>query len=211
MLRGRPPIKASKSFSYNQVVILLACSIPLGLGVCIPPRQGIIGGSLGPVFLLGLAFAMAAVCASRAVVKSAISCRMASKVMAGVSDVDTEIMIQMMEMMMEERDKLETIRYLRLVSHDVSDTSYLNIFLFQIPEEVEEEDGEWIRFLGSNSSLGIKKYRGLNNNDGGNTGDGVKIAGGVIGSGDEIGEITDGIILEFSEELKEMLPDEAGK
>ncbi|GKG13303.1 hypothetical protein Tco_0350263 [Tanacetum coccineum] len=31
---------------------------------------------------------MAAVCASRATVKSAISCRMASKVMAGVSDVD---------------------------------------------------------------------------------------------------------------------------
>ncbi|GKF39792.1 hypothetical protein Tco_0119853 [Tanacetum coccineum] len=35
-----------------------------------------------------LALAMAAVCASRAVVRSAISCRMASKVMAGVSDVD---------------------------------------------------------------------------------------------------------------------------
>ncbi|GJW27084.1 hypothetical protein Tco_0040895 [Tanacetum coccineum] len=67
---------------------------------------------------------------------------------------------------------------------------------------VEEEDGEWIRFLGSNSSLGIKKYRGLNNNDGGNTGDGVKIAGGVIGLGDEIG---------FSEELKELLPNETGK
>ncbi|GJS94292.1 hypothetical protein Tco_0801260 [Tanacetum coccineum] len=41
-----------------------------------------------------------------------------------------------------------------------------------------------------------------NSNDGGNTGDGVKIAGEVIGSGDEI---------EFSEELKELLPDEAGK
>ncbi|GJW21661.1 hypothetical protein Tco_0032283, partial [Tanacetum coccineum] len=41
------------------------------------------------VFLLGLlALAMAAVYASRAAVKSAISCRMASKVMAGVSDVD---------------------------------------------------------------------------------------------------------------------------
>ncbi|GKE22920.1 hypothetical protein Tco_1434432 [Tanacetum coccineum] len=45
--------------------------------------------SLGLVFLLGLlALAMAAVYASRAAVKSAISCRMASKVMAGVSDVD---------------------------------------------------------------------------------------------------------------------------
>ncbi|GJW03787.1 hypothetical protein Tco_1562643 [Tanacetum coccineum] len=52
---------------------------------------------------------------------------------------------------------------------------------------VEEEDGEWIRFLGGNSSSGIKKYRGSNSNDGGNTGDGVKITGGVIGSGDEIG------------------------
>ncbi|GJS16491.1 hypothetical protein Tco_0410963 [Tanacetum coccineum] len=69
---------------------------------------------------------------------------------------------------------------------------------------VEEEDGEWIRFLGGNSSSGIKKYRGLNSNDGGNTGDGVKIAGGVIGSSDEIA-------LEFYEELKELLPDEAGK
>ncbi|GJT43254.1 hypothetical protein Tco_0951969 [Tanacetum coccineum] len=47
------------------------------------------GGSLGPVFLLGLsAFAMVAACASRAAVKSAISFRRASKVMAGVSDVD---------------------------------------------------------------------------------------------------------------------------
>ncbi|GJW80967.1 hypothetical protein Tco_0144942 [Tanacetum coccineum] len=42
-----------------------------------------------PVRLLGLlALAMAAVCASMAVVRSAISCRMASKVMVGVSDVD---------------------------------------------------------------------------------------------------------------------------
>ncbi|GKD99989.1 hypothetical protein Tco_1387973 [Tanacetum coccineum] len=78
---------------------------------------------------------------------------------------------------------------------------------------VEEEDGEWICFLGGNSSSGTKKYRGSNSSDGGNTGDGVKIAGGVIGSGGEIGENTGGIILslEFSKELKEMLPDEAGK
>ncbi|GKA23891.1 hypothetical protein Tco_0709924 [Tanacetum coccineum] len=54
-------------------------------------------------------------------------------------------------------------------------------------EVVEEEDGEWIRFLGGNSVSGIKKYRGLNSSDGGNIGDRVKIAGGVIGSGDEIG------------------------
>ncbi|GJS31364.1 hypothetical protein Tco_0491984 [Tanacetum coccineum] len=67
---------------------------------------------------------------------------------------------------------------------------------------VEEEDGECIVFLGGNSSQKTKKYRGLNSSDGGNTGDGIKIASGVIGSGDEI---------ESSEELKEMLPDEAGK
>ncbi|GJX15203.1 hypothetical protein Tco_0206961 [Tanacetum coccineum] len=67
---------------------------------------------------------------------------------------------------------------------------------------VEEEYGEQIRFLGGNSSSGTKKYRGSNSNDGGNTGDGVKIAGRVIGSDDEI---------EFSEELKELLPNEAGK
>ncbi|GKE63218.1 hypothetical protein Tco_1513585, partial [Tanacetum coccineum] len=48
----------------------------------------------------------------------------------------------------------------------------------------------------------IKKYRGSNSSDGGNTEDGVKIAGRVIGSGGGI---------EFSEELKEMLPDGADK
>ncbi|GKA26547.1 ribonuclease H-like domain-containing protein [Tanacetum coccineum] len=58
---------------------------------------------------------------------------------------------------------------------------------------IEEEDGEWIRFLGGNSSSGIKKYQGLNSSDG--------------------DENTGGIILsvEFSEELKELLPNEAGK
>ncbi|GJW15382.1 hypothetical protein Tco_0019515 [Tanacetum coccineum] len=56
----------------------------------------------------------------------------------------------------------------------------------ELDNVVEEEDGEWIRFLGGNSFSGIKKYRGLNSSDGGNIGDRVKIAGGVIGSGDEI-------------------------
>ncbi|GKG47302.1 hypothetical protein Tco_0504499, partial [Tanacetum coccineum] len=56
----------------------------------------------------------------------------------------------------------------------------------ELDNVVEEEDGEWICFLGGNSSLGTKKYQGSNSNDGGNTGDGVKITGGVIGSGDEI-------------------------
>ncbi|GKG39661.1 hypothetical protein Tco_0463806, partial [Tanacetum coccineum] len=53
-----------------------------------------------------------------------------------------------------------------------------------------------------NSSSGTKKYRESNSSDGGNTGDGVKIAGEVIGSGD---------VIEFSEELKELLSDEAEK
>ncbi|GJV36081.1 hypothetical protein Tco_1408558 [Tanacetum coccineum] len=53
----------------------------------------------------------------------------------------------------------------------------------------------------NHSSSGIEKYRGLNSSDGGNIGDRVKIAGGVIGSGDEI---------EFSEELKEVLPMKLG-
>ncbi|GJT40298.1 putative reverse transcriptase domain-containing protein [Tanacetum coccineum] len=52
---------------------------------------------------------------------------------------------------------------------------------------VEEEDGEWIRFLGGNSSSGIEKYRGLNSSDGGNTRSWrFKIAGEYIGSVDEI-------------------------
>ncbi|GKB69967.1 hypothetical protein Tco_0931379 [Tanacetum coccineum] len=92
---------------------------------------------------------------------------------------------------------------------------------------VEEEDGEWIYFLGGNSSSGTKKYRGSNSSDGGNTRDGVKIAGEVIGSGGEIGNkmlvrplnkdycrktrILVGSYLVFSKELKELLPNEAGK
>ncbi|GKF60224.1 hypothetical protein Tco_0177010, partial [Tanacetum coccineum] len=67
---------------------------------------------------------------------------------------------------------------------------------------VEEEDEEQIHFLGGNSSSGTKKYRGSNSSDGDNIRDGVKIAGEVIGSGDEI---------EFFEELKDLLSDEAGK
>ncbi|GKG23913.1 hypothetical protein Tco_0391949, partial [Tanacetum coccineum] len=71
---------------------------------------------------------------------------------------------------------------------------------------VEEEDEEHICCLGGNSSSGIKKYRGSNSSDGGNTGDGVKIAC-------EKDKNTGGIILsvEFSEELKDLLPAEAGK
>ncbi|GKF42597.1 hypothetical protein Tco_0125939, partial [Tanacetum coccineum] len=77
----------------------------------------------------------------------------------------------------------------------------------------EEEDGEWIWFLGGNSSSGTKKYRGSNSSDGGNTGDGVKIDGGEIGSGGGIDENTCGIssFFEFSEKSEKMFPGEAGK
>ncbi|GKA32239.1 hypothetical protein Tco_0718606 [Tanacetum coccineum] len=54
----------------------------------------------------------------------------------------------------------------------------------------------------NNKINGSKNESQVLKSDGGNTGDGVKIAGGVIGSGDEIG---------FSEELKELLPNETGK
>ncbi|GJS82024.1 hypothetical protein Tco_0748565 [Tanacetum coccineum] len=106
-----------------------------------------------PVRLLGLlALAMATVCASMAVVRSAISCRMTSKVCPWFSD-------------------------LRLVGGILSTSE-------------------------NRYSSGTKKYQGSNSSDCGNTGDGVKIAGEVIGSDDEI---------EFSEVLKELLPDEARK
>ncbi|GJW08519.1 hypothetical protein Tco_1570942 [Tanacetum coccineum] len=117
------------------------------------------------VFLLKLLeFAMAAACAFRAKeMPSLISCRMASKVMAGVSDVDGYGMI-----------------------HEDGDNDAFGGNDDE-REIIEEEDGEQICFLGGNSSSGTKKYRGSNSSDGGNTGDGVKIADGVIGSGDGIG------------------------
>ncbi|GKG17635.1 hypothetical protein Tco_0362592, partial [Tanacetum coccineum] len=72
----------------------------------------------------------------------------------------------------------------------------------ELDNVVGEEDKEWICFLCGTSSSGTKKYRGSNSSDGDNIGDGVKIDGEVIGSGDEI---------DFSEELKDLLPAEAGK
>ncbi|GKB07759.1 hypothetical protein Tco_0836043 [Tanacetum coccineum] len=152
-----------------------------------------IGISLGLVFLLGLlALAMAVVCASRAAVKSAISYRMASKVMAGVSDVDV-----LLGGILSTQDNEG---YGMIHEDGDNDANHGNDDEVERDNNVvEEEDGEQIRFLGGNSFSGIKKYRGLNSNDGvTNTGDRVKIAGGVIGSW-------------FSEELKELLPNEAGK
>ncbi|GJU89023.1 hypothetical protein Tco_1301446 [Tanacetum coccineum] len=58
------------------------------------------------------------------------------------------------------------------------------------------------RVYGGNNSSRTKKYRGSNSSEGGNSEDRVKLVGGVIGSGDGI---------EFSEELKELLSDEAEK
>ncbi|GKB69177.1 hypothetical protein Tco_0930589 [Tanacetum coccineum] len=149
------------------------------------------GISLGPVFLLGLSvFAMTAVYASRAAVKSAISCRMASKVMVGVLDVDVllgGIYIHKIK---------RTFRGYGMIHEDGDN-------------DANDGDDDEI------NSSGIKKYQGSNSSDGGNIGDGVKIAGEVIGSGDGnlIEEIWSGIILslEFSEELKDLLPAEAGK
>ncbi|GJX61973.1 hypothetical protein Tco_0294873 [Tanacetum coccineum] len=68
--------------SFGSLVIHIRLFYSLGWAYAFHKEQAFIGGSLGPVFLLGLsAFSMAAACASRAVVKSAISCRRASNVM----------------------------------------------------------------------------------------------------------------------------------
>ncbi|GJR06248.1 hypothetical protein Tco_0529232 [Tanacetum coccineum] len=110
MLWGSPSIKASISFSEfgtmfghktanSWILLTLGDLVGLlysdGLGVCIPPGQGIFplfatGNSLGPVFLLGLsAFAMVAACASRvAAIPLVISYRMAASVIVGAADVD---------------------------------------------------------------------------------------------------------------------------
>ncbi|GJT04915.1 putative reverse transcriptase domain-containing protein [Tanacetum coccineum] len=114
----------------------------------------------------------------------------------------TEIMIQMMEMMMEERDKLETIRWGRDINEDVGDTKSTGLIPGEFDLVVEEEDEEQIRFLGGNSSSGIEKYRGSNSSDGGNTGDGVKIAGEAIGSGDEIGLLGAKVLLYRGYEIR---------
>ncbi|GJR27794.1 hypothetical protein Tco_1104026 [Tanacetum coccineum] len=63
-----------------------------------------------------------------------------------------------------------------------------------------EEDGEWICFLGGNNSSGTKKYQGSNSSVVDIRRWSQKSIGGVIESCGEI---------EFSEELKEVFPDEA--
>ncbi|GJT39521.1 hypothetical protein Tco_0939386 [Tanacetum coccineum] len=151
-------------------------------------------------FLLGLlSLAIDAACAFRAEeMPSLISCWMAAKVMAGVSDVDV-----LLGGILSTQEITLTLRGYGMIHEDGdNDAISGNDDERAINNVVEEEDGEWIRFLGGNSFSGIKKYRGLNSSDGGNIGDRVKITGGVTGFGDEI---------EFSEELKDLLPAEAEK
>nr|GEZ19437.1 hypothetical protein [Tanacetum cinerariifolium] len=66
---------------------LVGLLYPNRLGICIPPRQGIVGVSLGSRFLLVSLVLIA--CVSRAAaMPSVISRWMVARVMAGVSDVD---------------------------------------------------------------------------------------------------------------------------
>ncbi|GJU26167.1 hypothetical protein Tco_1164788 [Tanacetum coccineum] len=222
------------------VVVVLVVVVIAIVGVVIVVVFGIVVVvvPLVPVFLLGLlALAIDAACAFRAEeMPSLISCRMAAKVMAGVSDVDVLLggILSTQDnagygMIHEDGDNdaiggndderaindILKIFLIRLVSSldflndlfkignsvEDSDTKLRVGFRDGLDNVVEEEDGEHIRFLGGNSSSGTKKYQGSNSNDGGNTGDGVKIASEVIGSGDEI---------EFSEELKDMIPRKLG-
>ncbi|GJU60111.1 reverse transcriptase domain-containing protein [Tanacetum coccineum] len=188
------------------VVVVLVVVVIAIVGVVIVVVFGIIVVvvPLVPVFLLGLlALAIDAACAFRAEeMPSLISCRMAAKVMAGVSDVDVLLggILSTKDnagygMIHEDGDN-------DAIGGNDDERIHLSEHFPISDNVVEEEDEEQIRFLGGNSSSGTKKYQGSNSNDGGNTGDGVKIAGEVIGSGDEI---------EFSEKLKELLPAEAGK
>ncbi|GJV55388.1 hypothetical protein Tco_1456393 [Tanacetum coccineum] len=115
---------------------------------------------LVPVFLLGLlALAIDAACAFRAEeMPSLISCRMAAKVMAGVSDVDV-----LLGGILSTQDNAG---YGMIHEDGDNDAIGGNDDERAINNVVEEEDEEQIRFLGGNSSSGTKKYRGSNSNDG---------------------------------------------
>ncbi|GJR33565.1 hypothetical protein Tco_1209249 [Tanacetum coccineum] len=128
---------------------------------------------VGPVFLLGLlALAIDAACAFRAEeMPSLISCWIAAKVMVGV--MLTSFWEAFYKRTCSKNDITSLERGYGMIHEDGDN------------DAIGGNDDE--RAISSNSSSGIKKYRGLNSNDGGNTGNGVKIAGGVIGSGDEIG------------------------
>ncbi|GJV11231.1 hypothetical protein Tco_1352772 [Tanacetum coccineum] len=148
----------------------------LSTGITIP---------LVPVFLLVLSvFAIDAAYAFRVEeMPSLISCRMAAKVMAGVLDVDV-----LLGGILSTKDN---------TGYDKDGDNDANGGNDDEREIIKEEDGEQIRFLGGNSSSGIKKYRGLNSNE-------VCSTEWRLNTGEEIDQ-------EFSKELKELLPNEAGK
>ncbi|GKA68084.1 hypothetical protein Tco_0768001 [Tanacetum coccineum] len=190
-----PSIPIGSSISPEGFLLLVLLLVEL----IIPPGTGHHRVPVGPVFLLGLlALAIDAACAFRAEeMPSLISCWMAAKVMAGVSDVDV-----LLGGILSTEDNTGYGMIHEDGDNDAIGGNDDERAINELDNVVEEEDGEWIYFLGGNSSSGTKKYRGSNSNDGGNIGDGVKIVGELIGSSDEIG---------FSKELKELLPAEAGK
>ncbi|GJX75893.1 hypothetical protein Tco_0322704 [Tanacetum coccineum] len=111
-----------------------------------------------PVGLLSLA--IDAACAFRAEeMPSLISCWMAAKVMAGVSDVDV------------------------LLGGILSTQDNAGYGMIH-----EDGDNDAIGGNDDERAIRTKKYRGSNSSNGGNTGDGVEIDGEVIGSSDEIGD-----------------------
>ncbi|GJS66318.1 NADH-plastoquinone oxidoreductase subunit 7 [Tanacetum coccineum] len=167
------------------VIVILIVVVVDDVSLILKLSFVIIGVLVGPVFLLGLlALAIVAACAFRAEeMPSVISCWMAAKVMAGVSDVDFvdfEPVDDILKILLICLVELGSLNALFNIGNSVQSLACYLLPFFQCGEK---------RVL-----LRTKKYRGSNSSDGGNTGDGVKIAGGVIGSGDGI-------------ELKEMLPD----
>ncbi|GJW30294.1 reverse transcriptase domain-containing protein [Tanacetum coccineum] len=167
------------------VIVILIVVVVDDVSLILKLLFEIIGVPVGSVFMLGLlALAIVATCASKAVAMPLAITSRGYGMIHNDGDGDNDAYD-------DEKDDDER----------------------EINNVVEEEDEGWICFLGGNNSSGIKKYWGSNSGDGGNTRDGVKIAGEVIGSGDGIDENTGGIILSLkvSKELKELLPDEAGK
>ncbi|GJZ37034.1 hypothetical protein Tco_0583225 [Tanacetum coccineum] len=146
------------------VVVVLVVVVIAIVGVVIVVVFGIIVVVGGVSSIFKLSFLV--------LLESLISCRMAAKVMVGVSDVDV-----LLEGILSTKDN----------------TGY-------------DKDGDNDANGGNDDEREIilqnkELYRGFNSSDGGYIEDRVKLAGGLIGSGDE----------GFPKELKELLPDEAGK
>ncbi|GKE36794.1 hypothetical protein Tco_1460199 [Tanacetum coccineum] len=205
MLCGSPPMKASISFlvigtmfghktanSWN----LLIPSDHVGLfysnrlGICIPPRQGIIGErvSLGSVFLLGLlVFAMVTACASRAATMPlAISYWMEAKVMAGVSDVDdiTKILECKTSRDRHGDNRMSDPRGGLVYKDQMFGGGVVDLTGDEDPTDEDggtgNDDSTGVSMsLGDEISLGGKKSWESNSD---NTGDGGTTIGGVIGA-----------------------------